>query len=119
MNRMLTVQQTSDLLHVHGETVRQWLRSGKLRGVKMGARSWRIPESALRELTGESESRSERAPVDAMGAVSGTATPSIPDFLAQLTAFHKHLDEVGYKGADGAELVNAGRRERMERVLGD
>ena len=46
---MLTVRQVATKLEVHPETVRTWLREGKLKGIKIGARLWRIPEEALDE----------------------------------------------------------------------
>jgi excisionase family DNA binding protein len=42
----LTVEETAERLKVHPESVRDWLRTGKLRGLKAG-RQWRITESAL------------------------------------------------------------------------
>jgi len=47
--KWLTVQQVAELLQLHPETVREWLREGKLEGVRLGERrtGWRIPESAV------------------------------------------------------------------------
>ena len=42
----LTVEQVGERLQVHPESVRDWLRAGKLKGLKAG-RQWRITESAL------------------------------------------------------------------------
>ncbi len=47
MEKHLTVKGVAELLQVHPQTVREWLRDGKLEGVKFGARSWRVPMSAL------------------------------------------------------------------------
>lgn len=41
-----TVADAAKILRINEETCRQWLRSGRLKGVKMG-RAWRIRESAL------------------------------------------------------------------------
>lgn len=46
---LLTVDEAAVRLKVDVETVRRWLRSGQLRGLKLG-RMWRIPESALSTL---------------------------------------------------------------------
>ena len=46
---LLTVEEAAARLKVDVETVRRWLRSGQLRGLKLG-RMWRIPESALTAL---------------------------------------------------------------------
>ena len=44
----LTVEQAAARLHVHPITIRRHLRSGTLRGSKLG-KLWRVPESALLE----------------------------------------------------------------------
>lgn len=41
-----TVQEAADLLKVHYQTVRNWIKSGELRVVKIG-RSYRIPKSQI------------------------------------------------------------------------
>lgn len=52
---MLTVDEVATRLRVHAETVRRWLRSGKLHGHLLGDRAgWRIPASEVeRLLTGQ------------------------------------------------------------------
>ena len=47
-DKLLTAQQVADYLQVDFRTVYTLLRSGKLKGVKVG-RVWRIPQSALDE----------------------------------------------------------------------
>jgi acetyl-CoA synthetase len=44
-----SIEEAAGLLHVSQKALRDWLRAGKIRGVKLG-RVWRIPESALDEL---------------------------------------------------------------------
>ena len=44
--KLLTPEDAAKALLVKPETVREWLRTGKLKGVKMG-RLWRIRESDL------------------------------------------------------------------------
>jgi excisionase family DNA binding protein len=46
---LLTVAEVATQLRIDPETVRRWLRTGKLAGVRVGgARAgWRIPASAL------------------------------------------------------------------------
>jgi len=48
-DRYLTVDEVSERLHFSGETIRRWLRSGRLRGIRMGERraGWRIAERDL------------------------------------------------------------------------
>jgi excisionase family DNA binding protein len=44
---MLNPRQVAEILGVHQKTVHLWLRSGRLQGVKISYRAWRIPQSAL------------------------------------------------------------------------
>jgi excisionase family DNA binding protein len=46
MPQFLTVEQVAQELQVNTDTVRQWLRGGRLKGVKVG-RAWRIPAREL------------------------------------------------------------------------
>ena len=44
--RTLTVEEVAERLQVHPETVRRWLRDGKLQGTRLGRRAgWRITEA--------------------------------------------------------------------------
>lgn len=43
----LTVEQVSKELSIHPSTVRLWLSQGRLTGVRVGGRKWRIRRSAL------------------------------------------------------------------------
>ena len=45
-DRMLTPEEAADRLALHPETVRLWLRTGRLPGIKAG-RVWRVRESVL------------------------------------------------------------------------
>ena len=46
MENYLTVEEMAQTLRVEVGTVRRWLRSGKLRGLKLD-RVWRIPQTEL------------------------------------------------------------------------
>jgi excisionase family DNA binding protein len=46
--QMLTPQEVAEILGIHQKTVHLWLRTGKLEGVKLSYRSWRIPKAALK-----------------------------------------------------------------------
>jgi excisionase family DNA binding protein len=50
--RMLTVEQAAELLQAHQQTVRRWLRDGKLKGRMPGGTKlgYRIPESEVTRL---------------------------------------------------------------------
>jgi len=45
--QMLTPKAVAQILGVHPKTVHLWLRNGKLKGIKISYRAWRIPQSAL------------------------------------------------------------------------
>lgn len=49
---MFTVKQVAETLQVHPETVRRWLRDGKIKGVIMGGDKggYRIRESELQRV---------------------------------------------------------------------
>ena len=47
--RLLTVAEVAERLRTHPETVRRWMREGKLRGVRLGGPKlgWRVAEAEL------------------------------------------------------------------------
>ncbi len=47
--QLLTVKQVAKQLDVNIETIYRWLRSGKLKGNKLGHELWRISDSDLNE----------------------------------------------------------------------
>ena len=47
MDNYLTVEEMAHKLKVEVGTVRRWLRTGKLRGLKLD-RVWRIPQNELK-----------------------------------------------------------------------
>ncbi len=50
--KLLTVAEAAEALSLNPQTVRVWLRSGKLRGLRTNEGKngqWRVPESAVRE----------------------------------------------------------------------
>jgi len=49
MNELLTPDETAKRLKMARRTIYQWLRDGRLRGVKVG-NLWRVPEEAIQEL---------------------------------------------------------------------
>jgi excisionase family DNA binding protein len=57
---VLKVAEFAEQVRVHPETVREWLRTGKVKGVRLGGdrAGWRIPVSEVdRLLTGDQPSR--------------------------------------------------------------
>lgn len=54
--KLLTVEQVAKHLQVHPETVRRWLRGGRLRGVRLGGSKlgYRVSEDDLEHFVAES-----------------------------------------------------------------
>ena len=49
---VLTTQQAAEALQVSELTLTKWLRSGRIKGAKVG-RNWRIPESEIQRVSSE------------------------------------------------------------------
>ena len=47
--KMLTPEEIAEWLEITPATVRGWLRSGRLKGYKLGAKAWRVKQSDLDE----------------------------------------------------------------------
>lgn len=47
--KLLTPEEAAGILKMRPETVREWLRTGRLKGLKAGPRMWRIKEIDLVE----------------------------------------------------------------------
>jgi excisionase family DNA binding protein len=62
--RFITVQDAAEQLQVHPQTVRVWLRQGKLRGRLIGGRKsgYRIPASEIERLLTPDEAPVEQTP---------------------------------------------------------
>ena len=54
LDKLYTVTEVTIMLNVKANSVRLWLNSGKLKGVKVG-RHWRVKESHLNEFLKEHE----------------------------------------------------------------
>ncbi len=48
--RLLSPEDVAERLAVNPATIRSWLRSGKLKGVKLGKKMWRIDEREVKKL---------------------------------------------------------------------
>jgi len=46
---MLNPREVAEILGIHPKTVHLWLRTGKLEGIKISSRSWRIPQESLND----------------------------------------------------------------------
>lgn len=54
---MYTVEQLAELLQVHANTIRAWLATKQLRGVRLGGKAgWRVRASELERFLKERES---------------------------------------------------------------
>ncbi len=53
--KVLTVEEAAQILKVSRYTVREWLRTGRLRGIQLGGRrvGWRIPAEEVRRAVRE------------------------------------------------------------------
>ena len=63
---MLTPQEVAKILGVHTKTVHQWLRSGKLGGIKISYRAWRIPRATLEQFIEKNKNVNEDTPAAKM-----------------------------------------------------
>lgn len=54
-----TIRQASSMLGMSVRTVREWIRSGKMKAAKYpGSNIWRIPESEIVRIGGVNENKS-------------------------------------------------------------
>ena len=61
MSKLLTPEEAAQRLQVSISTVKRWLRSGELKGVKPGGRLWRVEEEALQQfITASTETANEK-----------------------------------------------------------
>ncbi|NPV54941.1 MAG: helix-turn-helix domain-containing protein [Firmicutes bacterium] len=85
MDRLLTPEEVAKRLAVSPKSIREWLRNGKLRGVKVG-RLWRISPQALDrflnnpDMSYDAEKGTERKMVEA-GHFREYTRKEIRDFL--------------------------------------
>ncbi len=58
---LLTVSEAATRLKIHEGTLRRMLQAGEIKGMKFGAREWRIPD---RELQGFIDAKMGRKPTE-------------------------------------------------------
>jgi excisionase family DNA binding protein len=63
-DELLTVEEAAGRLKLHPVTVRNMLRAGAIRGMKIGTQKWRVPVSALKDFI---ESKMGPKPAEAKG----------------------------------------------------
>lgn len=59
MQELFTPEEAAAYLKVSPNTVRTWLRQGKLKGHKLTGGIWRISEQALKEFIGQEQGEGE------------------------------------------------------------
>ena len=47
--RYYSPEEVAEKYNISGVVVRKWLREGKLKGIKLGGKIWRIPEVELEQ----------------------------------------------------------------------
>lgn len=54
MEQLLTVEDVAKRLQIHPETIRRWLREGRLEGIRMSRRAgWRVRPEAVDKMLAE------------------------------------------------------------------
>ena len=53
LKKLYSPEEAAELLGINPNTIRAWLRDGRLKGVKLGGRIWRISEESLAAFIGE------------------------------------------------------------------
>jgi|GEM_PF-667618 len=77
-NQMLNPKEVAEILGVHQKTVHLWLRTGKIEGIKISYRAWRIPRTALTEFI----ERSKTIPQKSGSGVNKNNTGTSKDPIA-------------------------------------
>ena len=115
MEKFLTVEEAARSLRVSADTVRRWLRAGRLRAVKFG-QVYRIPESAIQENVGPTARLPWRP-------VASEPRDDYRQRMAAALALAEQLDPVIRAGTRGridiAGEISAMRDERTREISGD
>lgn len=112
--RFLTVAETAEALNVCIDSVRRYLRAGKLRGTKLG-KEWRIPESELTRLAGSGPTVSFGHKVS-KERLRHLLTPEVLDYL--LLSARQAAERAGVREASKRELLVAELRATLCEEVG-
>ncbi len=121
--RFLTSVQASQLLGINPDTMRRYLREGKVRALRLG-KDWKIPESSLSDLARGGRLAKGGKPI----APESASTPMPRDQAAKLQAFLKLANdlrpviEAGTRSGatfDAAEMIRQSREERDAAISGE
>lgn len=63
-DQMLNPKEVADILGVHQKTVHLWLRTGKIEGIKISYRAWRVPRSALTRFIEQNKNNPKKTDTD-------------------------------------------------------
>lgn len=102
---LLTPEEVAKRLKVSSKSIREWLRTDKLKGVKIG-RLWRVREDELKLLLSEVENREDR--ISARGYLADVPGSS-EDFMREK---HEENDEEERR----MEWRYMTREERIQRI---
>ncbi len=115
-------EEAARVLGVNVQTMRKYLRTGKVRGLRLG-RDWRVSDLALHELAASGPSDYPRRPIRKPAGVQSVqiteSAAQMERFLSAAKVLQGRLRQNGYSGASGAEIVSAARDERTARIVGD
>jgi len=87
--QMLNPRQVAEILGVHQKTVHLWLRSGRLQGIKISYRAWRIPQSALDSFLANNSNIRSRQQKDTSGSTPGPKEPAADGKQSTLVTEHQ------------------------------
>lgn len=107
---VLTVEEAAAKLKVEATTVRRMLKTGRLRGRKLG-KAWRIPESELRRVV-EVEAPGVSPP-------SATPLPRAPVDQTQFVSLMTELDALAGAWTGATPPLHADAVERIYRERED
>ncbi len=115
MELLLTVEQAAERLQLAPFTVRKHLREGRLRGIKRGAKSWRIPESALLESSRAKRiGRDEAERLWALLSDFATHNQALHEIAAAPVGVQQLIDEKSALAAQQWYETPTGKRELQD-----
>lgn len=115
MELLLTVEQAAERLQLAPFTVRKHLREGRLRGIKRGTKSWRIPESALLESSRtERINRDEAARLWTLLCDFATHNRALHEIAAAPVSVQQLIDEKGEDAVAQWYDTSEGRAELQD-----
>jgi excisionase family DNA binding protein len=91
-DKLLSVAAVAQLLGVTEPTVREWIKDGKLRAYRAGARFWRIRQSEVNRMLGNQVSDPERSPRSGLRPTPGEQTR---DLISSLITNPQRSDDAG------------------------